>query len=171
MKRSEIDDSYKTFYGETYFGFLIFAICIPWIIVSFIHICNPLPFWKSTQAMKYFILFSISTVISTIASIFAIAMVTKYDCSTELYNFIAPYIDDEAGQSIYGTFSEDNFTKWEGVTFIFLIINWIGCLALSIFFWRQRNNVKTSNVVQQNATKNDYHEMKDESDDESDQVL
>ena len=154
LYRKDINSSYSTVYGYAYYVFMILALSIPWMVVSFIFICNPLKFWKASLDAKYCILFLLATIMSTIAFIFGMIMITNYDCSNQLYNFIDQLIVEDTEiniNSVYPAFNEDDFTTWPSSTFIFLWINLVICIITTFHFIQKQSKDEEKQLLLQSG--------------------
>ena len=165
ISRDDVDSSFPTIYGYLYYIFMILALSIPWMIVSFISFCNPLRFWKGSLNRKHCILFSLATIMSSIAFIFGMIMSITYDCSNQLYNFIKQLIDQDKN-SVYPSLNGDDFVTWPGATFIFLWINWMMCIVFAFYFIKHnKNKDETKMLLLQTPNKSEIHKMVESNDD------
>ena len=114
---------------------------------------DPFSFWKASKNTKYLTLFLGSSILSSIALIFAYIMLGKRNCATEIYDTAT-----SVGQGYYTDFSKDNFNWWPGVSFLFLCLNWIVSIALSIYFGQRR----MKNKDEPEEVNVNFHRLEDE---------
>ena len=86
-------------------------------------------------------------------------MITRYDCSNELYTFIDGLIDDNDDNGDI-LLNNDDFTVWPGITFVFLWVNWIISFVLTFYFNKKKNKkallLQVDMESPQNLAKNNY---------------
>ena len=136
LQRKDIDSSYSEASGYLYSITLCMVVAILWVIIPFGIISSAYP-GKSLQHLdgktmeqhikRFWWLFFIGTVSSCFALAVGIVMVVEFDCADELNGAFGAFY-------VYATM---NFKIWPGVTFIFLIVNTVLCMAGLVSYCRK----------------------------------